>query len=356
VEVSMKIIFLISNKPFTGKNFIAVGLGLNLIERKYKIGYIKLLGKIPFKKDNNILDEEIYYVSQMLKINVPFEDICCFVYSYDVQQKILESKNLDLEDKFLQIVNKQKDKDVIFVVSGDSFFEGYSFGISPVQLTEKIDNSKVLAVQTYNCETFIDDILAAKELFKGKFLGAVINKVDESRYEQVKNFETYLEKQNIPIFAVIKKDKLLESITIEKLAEVINGKVVCCEDKIDDFVENFLVGAMDSSCAFSYFIKTPNKAVITGAHRSDIQVIAMETSTKCIILTGGGSPEEHIMTKAKEKNIPIIITHLDTFSTVEKIESLIGKTVLKEKYKAEKAKQIICEEFKIDKFLKIVNI
>jgi len=352
----MKIIFLISNKPFTGKNFIAVGLGLCLIERKYKIGYIKLLGKLPFKKDNNILDEESYYVSQMLKMSIPFEDICCFVYSYDVQQKILESKNLDLQDRFLQIVDKQKDKDIIFVVSGDSFFEGYSFGISPLQLVKKIDDSKVLVVQTYNCETFIDDILAAKELFKDKFLGAVINKVDESRYEQVKNFELYLEKQNIPIFAVIKKDKLLESISIEKLAEAINGKVVCCEDKIEDFVENFLVGAMDPSCAFSYFVKTPNKAVITGTHRTDIQVIAMETSTKCIILTGGGYPEETIIAKAKEKSVPIIVTHFDTFSAVEKIEKLVGKTILKEKYKTERAKQIIYENFKIENFLKLVNV
>ena len=352
----MKNIFFVSNRPFTGKNFFALGLGLNLIERGYKIGYIKLLGKLPHKKEGKIVDEEAYCISQILGIKEQIEDICCFVYSYDAQQKILESKNLNVEKNFLELVEKQKNKDIIFIISGDSYFEGQSLEISPLQLVKKID-SKVLVVQTYDCETFVDDILAAKDLFKEKFLGAVINKVVEERYEYViKDVVAYLKKRNINIFSVVKKDKLLESVTIEKLIESISGKIICCEEKVSDFVENFLVGAMDPSCAFSYFIKTPNKAVITGVHRSDIQVIAMETSTKCIILTGGGTPEEPVITKAKEKNIPIIVTHYDTFSTVEKIESLIGKTILKEKYKADRAKQIISKEFKIDEFLKLVGI
>jgi len=350
----MKNIFLISNRPFTGKNFFVLGLGLNLIERGYKVGYIKLLGKLPYKKEDKIIDEEAYYVSQILNIKGEEKDFCCFIYSYDAQQKILESKNLNAEKNFLELVEKQKDKDIVFIVGGDSYFEGQSLGISPVQLVEKID-SRVLVVQTYDCETFVDDILAAKELFKEKLLGAVINKVVEERYEYVvNNIVPYLKKRDINIFSIVKKDKLLESVAIEKIIESINGKIICCEEKISDFVENFLVGAMDPSCAFSYFIRTPNKAVITGAHRSDIQVIAMETSTKCIILTGGGIPEEPIITKAKEKNIPIIVTNFDTFSTVERIERLIGKTVIKEKHKAERAKQIISKEFKIDEFLKII--
>ena len=43
------------------------------------------------------------------------------------------------------------------------------------------------------------------------------------------------------------------------------------------------IGAMDVDSALSYFRRTPNKAVITGAHRTDIQLVAMETLTKCIL-------------------------------------------------------------------------
>ncbi|MBI3592941.1 MAG: cobyrinic acid a,c-diamide synthase, partial [Nitrospirae bacterium] len=104
--------------------------------------------------------------------------------------------------------------------------------------------------------------------------------------------------------------------------------------------------------ALNYFRKTPNKAVITGAHRSDIQLVAMETSTKCIILTGGLYTNDVVMGKAQSKNIPIISVALDTFTTIDRIEQVIGKTKIREKGKINRTKEIIGAEFDLERFLK----
>ena len=70
----------------------------------------------------------------------------------------------------------------------------------------------------------------------------------------------------------------------------------------------------------------PNKAVITGGDRPDIQLAAMETSTRCLILTGNIRPEAQIISRAEEEGIPILSTHHDTMTTIERIEGFFGKT------------------------------
>jgi len=54
----------------------------------------------------------------------------------------------------------------------------------------------------------------------------------------------FLEKKGIPVFGILPKDKFLESVTVASLNEILNGTVLCCEDRLDEFVENFLIGAM----------------------------------------------------------------------------------------------------------------
>ena len=112
---------------------------------------------------------------------------------------------------------------------------------------------------------------------------------------------------------------------------------------------------MDVDSALNYFRRIPNKAVITGAHRSDIQLAAMETSTKCIILTGGLQTNDVVIGKAQAKGVPIISVVDDTFTTIDKIEISMGKTSIREKRKVERVRQLMDLEFDMKRFLKSVQ-
>jgi hypothetical protein len=104
-----------------------------------------------------------------------------------------------------------------------------------------------------------------------------------------------------------------------------------------------------------YFLRIPNKVVITGINRTDIQILALETSTKCLLLTGGLYPSEMVVNIAKTKGVPVVVTSLDTFSAVEKIQALVGKAILKEKGKALRAKEMVAKEFNLERFLNLVR-
>lgn len=345
-------IFIISNRAFTGKNFFALGLSLTLQERGYKTGYIRPLGRIPLKKGEEIFDEEAVFIKELLGLEEPLSVISPFVFTYETQYRLLEGADLKVKEKVINSFAKQSNKDFVIVVGPNNIFEGLTLGIDSISLSQQT-NGKVIAIQHWDSELAMDDIFGIRQLSGEKFIGAVINKVPPEQFHHVKEkVVPFIEGKGIKVLGVFKKEKFLEAVTIRRLMEAINGGLVCCEDKLDEFVENFSIGAMDPESALSFFLRIPNKAVITGIHRTDIQIVAMETSTKCLILTGGMHVNETVIGIAKAKGIPIIVTGMDTFTAVDKMEKLIGKAVIREKDKAIKAKEIVSTTFDIEEFLR----
>jgi len=187
--------------------------------------------------------------------------------------------------------------------------------------------ARVLIVEPWNGDRSIDTVLGAAEIFKKDFAGVVLNKVPVSENEYIKkDVKSFLKKHGIPLVAAMEKDPVLGTVTVEDLVKVLNGKVLCCGDMMDQRIQNYLVGAMDVSNAIKYFRRTPGKAVITGGHRSDIQLAALETSTRCLILTGGVYANDVIIGKAETMGVPVLSVKLDTFAAIERIESILGKT------------------------------
>ncbi|HHW20068.1 MAG TPA: DRTGG domain-containing protein [Thermodesulfovibrio thiophilus] len=348
-------IFIISNRAFTGKNFFALGLALTLKERGFKVGYIRPLGRIPLKKGDEVFDEEAVFIKELLGLEEPLNVISPFVFTYETQYRLFEGSDLKVKEKVLNSFSKQSNKDFVIVVGSNNIFEGFTLGIDAIGLLNET-NGKVIAIQHWDSDIAMDDIFGIRQLVGDRFIGAVINKIVPEQFHHVKEkVVPFIEGKGIKILGVFKKDKFLEAVTVRRLMEAVNGGLVCCEDKLDEFVENLSIGAMDPETALSYFLRTPNKAVITGIHRTDIQIVAMETSTKCLILTGGMHVNETVSGIAKAKGIPIVVTPMDTFAAVDRMEKLMGKAVIREKDKAIKAKEVVSSEFDIEEFLRKIR-
>lgn len=344
-------IFIVSSKSYSGKTFIALGLAMKLMELGYKVGYIKPIGKTPFKKGNDLFDADAVFMKEVLSLKEPLDVISPFVLSYETQNLILQGKIKDVKKKVMASFVPMKSKDFIIIGSAD-LFDGSILNISTASLIEGM-KAYALGVEAWSIDSSPDCLYGLSKMFGGRFIGGIINKVSSSALNHVKDeIRPFLEKKGVKIFGVFQKDSILESFTVRQLNEILGGQVLCCDDRLDEFVENFSIGAMDVDSALAYFRRTPNKAVITGAHRSDIQLAAMETSTKCIILTGGLYTNEVVLGKAKSRGIPVISVSDDTFTTVDKIEALMGKTRLREKSKILRVKELFESEFDMKRFLK----
>jgi BioD-like phosphotransacetylase family protein len=349
-------LYIASMSGFSGKSLVSLGLGLLLKEEGYRVGYIKPFGKIPLKLGSAVVDADAEFMRKALDLPEPPQVVSPFVATFEVQSSVLKGRSADRLEAVSRALQAMGEKDIVLIGGGADLFEGSVYGINALNVIRRL-NARTLVVEPWSGDGSIDSIVGAKEFLGDSFAGTVINKVPQKAHDHVKKSVCpYLEKRGISVFASLHRDILLDSISVRQLNEILNGKVLCCEEGIDEFIENFSIGAMDVDSALKYFRRTPNKAVITGAHRADIQLAALETSTKCIILTGGMYTNDLITGKAKMQGIPILSVHDDTFTTVEKIEHVLGKIRIREQKKVLKTKEIILQEFDFRRFLKELKL
>jgi len=173
----------------------------------------------------------------------------------------------------------------------------------------------------------VDDLLAARLRLGESLLGGVINRVPEDRLEKVSHkIKPFIEQWGVSILACLPQEKALLTASVAEISEQLKGQILCSHHAVDSLVENLMVGAMDTSMALTYFHQVPNKAVITSGDRTDLQLSALETSTRCLILTDNYRPQPLILERAGEFNVPVILTRHDTLTTVEIVERFFYKS------------------------------
>ena len=196
----------------------------------------------------------------------------------------------------------------------------------------------------YEGEYVVDYVLQAKKDLGDKFLGVILNRVTTEHKKGVDEYAIpFLKRKGIDILGVLPHDSVVGSITVEELSDMLGGKVLCCHDRVNNLVEHFLIGAMQVDRAIDYFKRTRNNAVIVGGDRSDIQLSAIESGSMCLILTGDLYPSEIIISRAEQKNIPLLAVRDDTYSVAKKLERLSVRLRLRDKAKVARGMDLVTE-------------
>jgi len=347
----MKTVSILSVQPFGGKTFLSIGFLYRLRELGYNAGYIKPVGLTPQKIGDAIYDADAVLIKELLSLEEPLSIISPFVITYETQG-LLRDRSNNIKNRVRKGLEAMKDKDIVIIGGAGNIFTGALFGVDSLSLLEEF-NGLALVVEAFSGDASLDNITGLSRILGKRLIGAVINKIPQNIINYTReNLKPLLEERGIKVFGLFPKDEILESLSVRDLVGLLNGKVLCGEGKLDELVEHFTVGAMDVDSALKYFMRIPNKAVITGAHRSDIQLAAMETSTKVIILTGGTSPNDVVIARAISKGIPLVSVEYDTFTAVDKIEFMRGKTRIREPLKIKRLKEIFERDFDINLFLK----
>ncbi|WP_130805633.1 putative manganese-dependent inorganic diphosphatase [Senegalia massiliensis] len=100
--------------------------------------------------------------------------------------------------------------------------------------------------------------------------------------------------------------------SIDNIIDTLSAKPIYIPDQIKEFNGKLLVLAMEPNTVSNYIDK--DDIVICG-NRKDIQNSALEKDISLMIVTGNLDVEDDIIKKAKSKNIAIISTPHDTFTT-----------------------------------------
>jgi BioD-like phosphotransacetylase family protein len=183
--------------------------------------------------------------------------------------------------------------------------------------------------------------------FGEDLLGIVINKVPPSRMEAVRGLGG-------AVLAVIPEERTLLSLSVAELAELVEGKILNEAGKSAELVENYMLGALGVDSGLDYFGRKLNKAVVVKGERPDMQLAALQTSTRCLVISGDGEPIYDVRHSAEDKAIPIIVTDEDTNSVVESVEQALGMTKFNQEPKLPRLAEIMEQRFDFDALSKVL--
>jgi BioD-like phosphotransacetylase family protein len=331
----MVTLYIASSEPYSGKTLTAIVLGTRWQRQGRKVGYVKPLGLLPITVEGELTDEDAGFVAQRLSLNTAPSSLCPILMSRETCRMGADEAKEKVRKAYEQA---SVGADVMMVSgTGSVITRGSMLGLNGVTVSAMLE-AKVLLVG--KCESLLDadSIVAARRALGDRVLGCIVNMVPTRLQEQVwDDVVPCLESSGLKVLGVMPEDPILHSVSVAELAEATAGEFLCCEEEADELVEHFVVGAMGVEKALQYFRRTPRKCVITGGDRSDIQLAALESPTRCLILTGDLRPSHTVLARAEELHVPVVLVRDDTLATVSTIEGMLGKLRVREPKKIEHA-------------------
>ncbi len=327
----MKALYITSIENFSGKTAICLAIGKRLQAEGYRVGYLKPVSYEAAQWGGYVVDEDATFVRNVLALDADPRDLAPVVVTPAVLPDCLgRGKECGFEEKIVQAAEKAaQGKDVLLLEGGGSLRMGYAVGLSTPRVAELLD-AQVLAIVRYEGRlNLLDDALTAQFRLGKRLLGVILNRVPKDELPFVEQQAIpFLEAEGIPVLGTLVERPQLAAISIGELIRALNAKVLTAEAHEDALVETVMVGAMGAQEALSRFRVHPNKAVITGGDRTDVQLAALETSTLALVLTGNLQPNAAVIQRANEQGVAVLLVGTNTMETVEIIERLFGKTRL----------------------------
>ncbi len=338
-------IYVTSTRHFSGKSALCAGLLHRFQQDRFTVGYMKPVSTTPRLIGREVVDEDALFMKSHFGLTDAIEMMVPVILTDRKVAAVLAGDKKDLTGAVrsaFETVSKQKD--VLILEGGGSLCEGSIVNLAPPRVSDLL-KAKELVVVPYSSDLqLVDDLIACRAKLGESLLGGVINTVPEHRLDFVRNeVKPFVDRRGITIFGVIPRERVLLSVSVRELAEGVSGEILCAEWALEELVENLVVGAMSADSALIYFRRRPNKAVITGGDRPDIQLAAMETSTRCLILTGNIRPEPQIISRAEEHGVPMVLTRHDTMTAIERIEGFFGKTRFHQEKKVKRFVELLSE-------------
>lgn len=348
---------VVSSASYAGKSGLIIGLALELKARGYKVGYMKPVGAYPVRIGDMKVDEDAYFIADILGLTDDLSDISPYSLTWENLRQHMRKRPANAHSRVSDAFERiSEGKDIVLIEGARNYIHGEVLGLSAASLTGLIESS-VLLLDTFNDDLTVDRLLLAKAIFGESFIGAVLNWVPQKRLEFAHGqLRRYMEEKQIEIFGSIPADIMLRAITVNDLAAALGGKVIAATDKGEELVESMMVGAMGQEQALQHFKKQSNKVVITGGDRAEIQLAAMETQTKALVLSGGHKPGRKVIDKAEEMGVPVIVVEHDTVTAVEMVDAAIDHQKVDSPVKIDRMRGFIKEGFNLDLLLEQAGV
>ena len=336
-----------SMRRSAGKTSVIVGIAAALNK---KMAYIKPFGERMLYRKKRLWDYDSALITNLFGLKEDPVDMSIgfdhskLRYMYDqegTQKKLLET-----------VANIGKDKEILFVEGGRDLPYGMSVYLDTLSLAKYLGSRLVMVVSGEE-DTILDDVLFLKkhvDLAGVNLSGVIVNKVQNLEDFQNTHLPV-IQKLGVRVLGVIPYQSDLTYFSVYYLADRLFAKVITGEGGLKKVIKNIVIGAWSANIFLQNpLFKKENKLVITGGDRTDMILAALEGDTSGIILTNNILPPSNIISKASEKNIPLLMVFSDTYQTAKQIESLEPLLTREDTEKVELLKQMVENHVQLGEF------
>jgi predicted transcriptional regulator len=152
---------------------------------------------------------------------------------------------------------------------------------------------------------------------------------DGTAYRAIKDAEAYGIVSTIPRVGTVRIEKVekknIERLTFSEVVNIIEGSILGGKDGLYKTLNKFVIGAMTIDVMKKYL--SPGNLLIAG-NREEVHKLALENEC-AVLITGGFGCSEEIRNLANQKQLPIISSSYDTFTTATMINKAISENLIK---------------------------
>jgi len=312
----------ITSTESAGKTALCTCIGRKLLDRGSKVGFMRPIHIIETGKTDGCGDA--VFIKDTLKLTESEESICPIRLS---QLELWRNLTED-EENFSQNLKRayrkiSRDKDVTVMEGLSDLVVDKVSTLAFYTIADVLDARVIIALH-YSSGFNVSKIVQIGKKVK-HLAGVIINLVPPSKMESARQLTASFNAAGIKVLGTLPEVRSLLGVSARDLAQVLNGEILTALENADEIVENVMVGAMTVDSGVLYFNRKKNKAVVVNGERADMQLAALETPTRCLIVTNNVKPLPFVIVRAQEKHVPIIMVKQDTSAAIAGIEEALTK-------------------------------
>lgn len=335
---------LIASKDAAGKTALCAIIGRKLLSQGKKVGYFSPVRLSPKSNTNGC--NNATFIKEVLELEESSEQL----FPLCLSSSELWQSLTDTPEDFVKKVKKNyagisKGKDIVIIEGLGGLTTDSISTLACYKVTEALD-AKVIVLLRYSTTLAPSDIARLTEELGQRLLGVVINFVPESKLVATKqNITISFQKAGIKVLGIIPEVRSLLGISVKELSEALDGDILTCTEKTDEIVENIMLGAMTLDSGIDYFNRKKDKAAIIRSERADMQLAALQTPTKCLVLTNNTKPLATVVAESESKHVPVMVVSKDTTATIIDVERALANSVFNNPRKLRKLEEILDKSF-----------
>ncbi len=185
-------------------------------------------------------------------------------------------------------------------------------------------SAPVLVVARHRHGMSAADVLERTELYGGRLAGVLLNCRGTYMGTEAAALAEEVEAAGTRVLGAIPEDRRLLGVAVGEIAEHLGGRFLLGQEEgADQLVEHFLVGGWLMDEGTRYFETRTDKAVVIRGDRPDLQMAALATPTKALVLTAGIEPIEYVLYEAQEEETCLVVVDQDTISAMEALGTIV---------------------------------